>query len=185
MAWRYNPQPVLVFNLLKLNRPCTLPHFSCYFSSWRAHWIKIILSERQKQLSAPKNIQKLKRIESMYYFESQVFDYYMILIYLLDLVTSKFMNKYGLFSCVMHLQCRVRLIQSSLYWNTLCAILTFVIPFQFVCLGKVSIKKNIKSYGIFHPNCTPPPLLWKKTHILYTIFVCLYLVYNHQIWREL
>ena len=46
-------------------------------------------------------------------------------------------------------------------------------------------KKNIKIYGIFHQNfTTPTPFLWKKNIFFPQFFLCLYNVYNYQIWRE-
>ena len=49
--------------------------------------------------------------------------------------------------------------------------------FSMIWLGKVSIK-NIKSYGIFHPNFTPPPtpLRWKKTFFS-TIFFYVFIMF--------
>ena len=35
------------------------------------------------------------------------------------------------------------------------------------------------------PVCPPTPLRWKKTILFHNFFLCLYNVYNHQIWREL
>ena len=37
-------------------------------------------------------------------------------------------------------------------------------------LGKVSIKKIKKSYGIFHPNFTHPPSMEKK-HFMLLVFI--------------
>ena len=55
-----------------------------------------------------------------------------------------------------------------------CPILTIII------LGKVSITKNIKSYGIFRPNFSPPPPhppSMEKKHFFSTIFFYVFIMF--------